>query len=259
MEEKSKYSKTSLNLIRFFCIIGIIVEILCVLRLFMRSNYTLGIDEITNAADFFLSDLCLCIIDCASFLVFIILLFVPAKFELFAIVAFIYSFKIIAIETVEENPVGLLIYLLGISCLLYKGFYKKHSHLKILLGIIWYFIMVCFSLRFGLLCFINSLVVTLGYTLCFLATVFFVVNFLKIIYVKRTARVWDLSQYPELTERDKEWLRDILDEKRYEEIAKNSDITVGTLKNRMHQIFNIIGVEDRISLLATYGGYDVKF
>ena len=120
-------------------------------------------------------------------------------------------------------------------------------------------LLLCFSLRFGVLCFINSLVVTLGYGLALMATIFFVVNFLKIIYVKRTARVWDLSQYPELTERDKEWLRDILDEKRYEEIANESGITVGTLKNRMHQIFNIVGVEDRISLLATYGGYEVKF
>ena len=71
--------------------------------------------------------------------------------------------------------------------------------------------------------------------------------------------MWDLSQYPGLTTRDKEWLRDILKEKRYEEIATASGVTVGTLKNRMHQIFNIVGVEDRISLLATYGGYEVKF
>jgi DNA-binding CsgD family transcriptional regulator len=73
------------------------------------------------------------------------------------------------------------------------------------------------------------------------------------------ARVWDLSQYPELTKRDKEWLKQILEEKRYEEIAADSGITVGTLKNRMHQIFNIVGIDDRISLLATYSGYEVKF
>ena len=46
---------------------------------------------------------------------------------------------------------------------------------------------------------------------------------------------------------------------KYEEIAGDSGITVGTLKNRMHQIFNIVGIEDRIQLLATYGGYEVKF
>lgn len=259
MEEKRKLSRSSKELIRFFCLIGIFVEVLCVIRLFLRTNYTLGIENISSLLDFLNSDLLLAILDFSSFLIFIILIFVPNKFELFAHITFFYSFKIIAVETVAENPIGLLLYLLGIACLIYKGFYKKHAHIKTAIAVLFYFTLVSFSLRFGIICFINSLIVTLGYTLTFLVSIFFVVNFLKIIYVKKTARVWDLSQYPELTERDKEWLRDILDEKRYEEIAKDSGITVGTLKNRMHQIFTIVGIEDRISLLATYGGYEVKF
>ena len=101
--------------------------------------------------------------------------------------------------------------------------------------------------------------ITLGYGLTCLAAIFFTVNFLKIICESKTARILDLSQYPELTLRDKEWLRDIIEEKKYEDIARDSGITIGTLKNRMHQIFLVIGVEDRIQLLATYGGYEVKF
>lgn len=256
---KKEYSRSQKNLIRFFCIIGIIVEVLCILRLFLRSDFNLGIPNIKSITDFCNSDLCLFIIDSISFIVFIILLFVPQKFELFSLIAFIYSFKIIAVETVVENPVGILLYNLGVSCLLYKGFYKKHYHVKTYSTLLLYLVLVSLSMRFGLLCFINSLVYTLGYGLAFLVSIFFVVNFLKIIYENKTARVWDLSQYPELTKRDKEWLRDILDEKKYEEIAGDSGITVGTLKNRMHQIFNIVGIEDRIQLLATYGGYEVKF
>ena len=103
------------------------------------------------------------------------------------------------------------------------------------------------------------MIVSLGYGLVFLVTLFFTANFLKIVHAKKTARIWDLSQFPELTQRDKEWLKQIIEEKRYEEIAKDSGVTVGTLKNRMHQIFNIVGIEDRISLLGTYGGYEVKF
>ncbi|MBP5520312.1 MAG: hypothetical protein J6X84_07025 [Treponema sp.] len=259
MEEKKTYSRASMNLIRFFCIIGIVVEVLCVIRLFLRSEFTLGFYEIKTAADFFTSDFCLFVIDSFSFLIFVILLFVPKNFVLFALVAFIYSFKIIAVETVSENPIGLLLYMLGVSCLIYKGVYRKFMGFKIFFTIFFYLGLVSFSFRFGLLCLINSLIITLGYGLTFLATLFFVVNFLKIIYVKRTARIWNLSQYPELTERDKEWLKQILDEKRYEEIAKESGITVGTLKNRMHQIYSIVGIEDRISLLATYGGYEVTF
>ena len=178
---------------------------------------------------------------------------------MFSLVTFIYSFKIIAFETVVDNPIGLLLYMLGVSCLLYRGFYQKHCHIKTYITLLLFLGLLSLSLRFGLLCFINSLVITLGYGLTFLAAIFFTVNFLKIIYESKTARILDLSQYPELTLRDKEWLRDIIEEKKYEDIARDSGITIGTLKNRMHQIFLVIGVEDRIQLLATYGGYEVKF
>lgn len=256
---KKDYSRSQKNLIRFFCILGIIVEVLCILRLFLRSDFTLGVSSITSITDFFNSDLCLAIIDSSSFIIFIILLFIPHKFELFSLVAFIYSFKIIAIETVVENPIGILLYILGVSCLLFMGFYKKNSHIKTYITLLLYIALISLSMRYGLLSFINSLVYTLGYGLAFLVSIFFVVNFLKIIYLSRHARIWDLSQYPELTLRDKEWLRDIIEEKKYEEIARESGITVGTLKNRMHQIFNVIGVEDRIQLLANYSGYEVRF
>lgn len=256
---KKDYSRSQINLIRFFCVIGIIVEALCILRLFIRSDFNLGAPNINSLTDFCNSDLCLEIIDSLSLIVFIVLLFIPKKFVLFSLVAFIYSFKIIAVETVVENPIGILLYTLGVSCLLFRGFYQKNNHLKTYATLLLYLALISLSLRFGILCFINSLVYTLGYGLVFLVSIFFVVNFMKIVYENKTARILDLSQYPELTLRDKEWLRDILDEKKYEEIANDSGITVGTLKNRMHQIFLVIGVEDRIQLLATYGGYEVKF
>ena len=255
--DKKNYTRSQKYLIRFFCYIGIVVEVLCIIRLFIRSDNTLGIPNIKNFFDFINADLNLFIIDSASFIIFIILLFAPEKFELFAIIAFIYSFKIIAFETVVENPLGVLLFILGDSCLIYKGFYRKHMALKVLITVFLYIGLISFSLRFGPLCLINSWVITLGYGLAFLASIFFVVNFLKIIHIKKTARVWDLSQYPDLTARDKEWLKEILMEKRYDEIAKEYGLTVGTLKNRMHQIYTIIGIPDRISLLATYGGYEV--
>ena len=256
---KKDFSRTQKYLIRFFCIIGILVELLFILRLFIRSNFNLGVPNIDSFTDFCNSDLCLELIDSSSLIVFIFLLFKPKQFVLFSLVAFIYSFKIIAIETVVANPLGIILYTLGVSCLLYRGFYQKNNHIKTYATLLLSIALLSLSLRFGLLCFINSIVYTLGYGLAFLVSIFFVVNFLKIVYENKTARVLDLSQYPELTLRDKEWLRDILDEKKYEEIANDSGITVGTLKNRMHQIFLVIGVEDRIQLLANYGGYEVKF
>lgn len=257
--EKRVYSKSALSLIRFFCIIGMAAELLCVFRILLRTNFTLNISEVYDLVSFSYSDFYTALVDFFCFIVLFILIFFPSKFELFAIIAFIYSIKIITVDTLPENPLGVLLYILGNACLLFMDFYKKHKVIKITIVLAVYFAIVLHSLRFGIQAFIDSLIITFGYSVVMLSTIFFVVNFLKIIYVKRTARVWDLSQYQELTTRDKEWLKQILEERRYDEIARDSDVTVGTLKNRMHQVYNIVGIQDRISLLATYGGYEIKF
>ncbi len=256
---KIEYTKSAKNLIRFFCINGIIVELLCIFRLFLRTDFTLGIPEIISFKTFLESDLNIAIVDFVSLAFFIILLFVPQHFSLFALISFLYSIKIILVDTLEKMPIGQLLYLLGVSCLLFLGFFKNHRALKITLCVFFNQLLIAHSARFGAMVCINSFIVSFGYSLVFLVTLFFTANFLRLVHAKKTARVWDLSKYDELTQRDKEWLRDILDEKRYEEIAAASGVTVGTLKNRMHQIFNIVGIQDRIALLATYGGYEVKF
>ncbi len=253
------YSKSAKNLIRFFCINGIIVEVLCILRLFLRTNFTLDIPEIINLKTFLESDLNIAIVDFTSLAFFIFLIFFPQHISCFAIIAFLYSFKIIIVDTLAANPIGQLLYLLGVSCLIYIGFFKTHRACKIVCSVILNHVLIAFSARFGALVCINSFIVSFGYSLALLVTLFFTTNFMRQIHIKKTARIWDLSQYPELTQRDKEWLKQILEEKRYEEIASSSGVTVGTLKNRMHQIFTVVGIEDRISLLSTYGGYEVKY
>lgn len=253
------YSKSAKQLIRFFCINGIIVELLCILRLFLRTGFTLEIPEIQNIFDFFNSDLNVAIVDFISLVLFVIVLIVPKRIVLFAIISFLYSFKIILIDTLAVNPLGQLLYLMGISCLLFLGFYKNHRLFKIIFSVTFNFLLIAHTIVYGVEALVQSYIVSFGYGLVFLVTLFFCTNFLRLIHVKRTARIWDLSQYPNLTQRDKEWLKDILDEKRYEEIATASGVTVGTLKNRMHQIYSIVGIEDRIQLIGTYSGYEVKF
>lgn len=253
------FSKTSKNLIRFFCLDGIVVEILCIIRLFLRTGFTLEIQEITSVITFLMSDLNTAIIDLICLIFFIILIFVPRHFVLFSIITFLYSFKIMLVDTIVKYPIGQLLYLMGVSCLVFLGFFRYHRLPKIISTILINYILIGHSLMYGVDVLINSLIYAIGYTLVFFVTLFFSVSFFRFLYTTKHARIWDLSQYPELTNRDKEWLKQILEERRYEEIAADSGITVGTLKNRMHQIFNIIGIEDRISLLATYGGYEVKF
>ena len=253
------FSKTAKSLIRFFALLGIIAEALSILRLHMHPGFILEIKEITSIQTFLMSDINTAVVNTVCLIFFIIFLFLPQHFIIFAIISFLYSFKIIIVDTIAEYPIGQLLYLMGVSCLVFLGFYRYNRLPKIIISIVTNYALIFLSLRYGTEVFINSLITAIGYTLVFFVTLFFSVNFFRFLYGMKHARIWDLSQYPELTERDKEWLKQILEEKRYEEIAADSGITVGTLKNRMHQIFNIIGIDDRISLLATYSGYEVKF
>ena len=253
------YSKSAKSLIRFFCFNGIAVELLCILRLFLRTDLTLGIQTITNITTFLESDLNTAIVDFTSLVFFIVLLFIPQHISIFAFIAFLYSFKIIIVDSLAANPIGQMLYFIGISCLLFHGYFKNYRFLKIAASIVFNFILISTNARFGAEVCLNSYIVSLGYSLALLVTVFFTTNFLRLVHAKKTARIWDLSKYPDLTQRDKEWLKQILDEKKYEEIADESGVTVGTLKNRMHQVYNVVGIEDRISLLATYSGYEVRF
>ena len=60
------FSKSAKNLIRFFCINGIVVELLCILRLFLRTKFTLEIPEINNLQTFMESDFLTAIVDFSS-------------------------------------------------------------------------------------------------------------------------------------------------------------------------------------------------
>lgn len=253
------FSKAARNVIRLFCILGIVVESLWIVHFLINTGLALELSEITNLNTFLMSDLNSVIISFICLVFFIILLFVPQHFVLFAIISFLYSFKIILVDTIAKYPIGQLLFLMGVACLVFLGLFRYHRLLKIFASFLVNYGLIGTNIRFGVDVLFDSIITAIGYTLVFLVTLFFAASFFRFLYTTKHARIWDLSQYPELTNRDKEWLKQILEEKRYEEIAADSGITVGTLKNRMHQIFTIVGVEDRISLLATYGGYEVKF
>ena len=138
---KITFSNPAKALVRFFCINGFLVEILCILRLFLRTGFNLEIPEINNIMTFLNSDLNIAIVDGISLFFFIIVFILPEQIGLFAIISFLYSFKIIMVDTLAVNPMGQLLYLMGISCLLYLGFYKTHRIFKIVFSVVFNFIL----------------------------------------------------------------------------------------------------------------------
>jgi len=68
----------------------------------------------------------------------------------------------------------------------------------------------------------------------------------------------DLSEYPDLTERDKEWIELALSQEKYDSIARRYNLSPNYAKKRKRVIFKILEVPDRLSVISEYSGYIVK-
>lgn len=259
MDTKKLYSKKMLHTYRIFSIIGLIISVINVFfdikEEFPLSPYFPFFLTAETFFNFIQNVIC-------SF-TFIVLIFKPQKFEYISIMSFLYTIQIIVLEDNSNNIMGLFMYLLGISSFLIRGFFKKNRKLKYILSAILYLLLCTAKLRFGYYIFIHYLIQTLGFSLVFAITLFFILEYFnqqvkKVDNQNTQQNILDLSQFPELTDRDKLWIHKVQSDAKYETIAKESNVSLGTMKNRMHQIFKIIDVPDRISFLSVYGGYTIK-
>ena len=69
----------------------------------------------------------------------------------------------------------------------------------------------------------------------------------------------DLKKYKNLSRRDAEWLAEIIKKTKYDAIAINSDVSLGTVKNRLKIIFQTLEVGDKRVFLNRYSDYEIMF
>lgn len=258
MDTKKVYSKKMLQTYRIFSIVGLLIELFCIINIFGEEYPLTPYYPFLLTAERFFSLLQ----DIIAFFLFIFLIIKPHKFEYFSFMSFAYAIGIITSSNgYQINIMGFFMYLLGVSCLLFRGFYIKKSKLKVIITIAFYFLLTVTQIRFSVFLFLDYLLHSVGYGLVFSITFFFFTEYAKQKNIKKdetVTKILDLSQFPELTDRDKLWLHKVQSDAKYETIAKESNVSLGTMKNRMHQIFKIIDVPDRISFLSIYGGYTIK-
>lgn len=190
---------------------------------------------------------------------FIITFLNPKKVEFLAIISFSYT----VICTIEENyynVMGLFMYFLSISLLIYRGFYHQKKLLKIIISAIILMGLYMTKLRFGIYNFINSLFQCAGYSIVFFSSIFFLSKYQSRKYKSNIqSKILDLSNYDEnqLSAIDKEWLELALSNEKYEAIARRYGYSEGHVKNKMRYIFSTIDVIDRIDLFSKYAGCKV--
>ncbi len=177
---------------------------------------------------------------------------VPKFFWIFGVVALFYASAIFIDQ--PKNNLGIFIFIAGIQVLVLTGFFQKNSRLKTILFSLLYILLILSEIRFGWKIFLLSLISKTGF---FLVTVFvillsFHIGLGKVVFT--SDKILDLSAFPDLTIRDAEWLRLVLKETKYDTIAREYNLTEGTVKNNFMRIFKTLGVQDRIHFMSVYGG-----
>ena len=182
----------------------------------------------------------------------------PVKIEFLATVTLVYAVEILIRTPLRENLMGFMMYVLTCAILFSRGFFRKNRMAKIIMSIIIFFGLFVTQLRFGADIFVESLFVLAEYAFVVFLIILFYYLYLRNQGKSPIEKELDLSIFPELTERDKEWIELILQETKYSTIASQYKITEGAVKNRMRLIFKTLDVSDRIGFMATYGGFKIK-
>ena len=227
--------------------ISIITEIL--ISVFTIYNLACGI---FTFSDFYLY------INLVNFALVLCAIIFPMKIEFLAASSFIYSMVILLTTSLNKNLLGFMLYILTCAILFSRGFFRKKRIAKTVVSVIFFFVVFASQLRFGSAVFLRSLFVLAEYSFVIFLIILFYYLYLRNQGKSPIEKFLDLSQFPDLTERDKEWIELILKETKYITIASQYKVTEGTVKNRMRVIFKVLDVSDRIGFMATYGGYEIK-
>ena len=182
----------------------------------------------------------------------------PQKIEFLAIAAFIYSYKMLFTSTLDKNSEGFILYIAACSILFAKGFFRRNKWKKVILLSVIFAAFLLSEIRFGYIEFLKSLFAFLSYFFLLFVIILFYYLYLRNHGKSTLEKYINLSSYPDLSERDKEWLELVLKDTKYSTIAAEYNVTEGTVKNRMRYIYKVLQVSDRIGLMATFGGFTIK-
>lgn len=191
--------------------------------------------------------------------IFIILnIIFPQKIEFLSFAAFIFSYKQLYTSTLHRHPEGFVLYIAACAILFARGFFRKNKWKKVAFLSVIFAAFLFSQIRFGYIEFLKSFFAFLCYYFLLFVIILFYYLYLRDHGKSTLEKYLDLSSYPELSDRDKEWLELVLKETKYSTIAAEYDVTEGTVKNRMRFIYKVLQVSDRIGLMATYGGFILK-
>ena len=180
---------------------------------------------------------------------FLYLCFKPLTFNLYMFFALYYAFGDFLSG---GNILGVLYSLLALLCAYKGGFLRKHIKLKLIIFLILFTLCFLTQLRYGILTTFRSMVKISIVGMLTAASLLLLDDEIKNFIVAYNNKILKIYQYPDLNERDKTYLKAVLKGAKYETIAKENDVSLGSLKNKMTEIYRIINVADKTKLLIHY-------
>ena len=250
MENQILYSKTFQKFIRILSFISIIILLMSVIReisLFgLGTLFSLPVESYAF------------IIKSISLILFIFVIIFPKKLGLLSFVTFLYSSLILIFE--PENNIGTLVYGLSIITLYARGLLNKHKKIKEIIILIIFFSLVLSELRFGKELFFKYFIDKTAYSFVFLLIMFFSIFYLFDLFdIRNSKHILDLKKIPELHKRDAEWLALLLEGEKYQKLAIDYKMSLGSVKNRFKEIFDILGVGDKKGFLNKYSDFKICY
>ncbi|MCR5061890.1 MAG: hypothetical protein K6A89_01260 [Treponema sp.] len=192
-----------------------------------------------------------------SILILFFVVFSPERLALFVPPLILYS---LSNAIGNANPTFPIIFLeLAIVLLWVRGFFNYHKAIKIISLSLFYLITVLLYLRSGWAFFSKQLLDILQILLISFCIIFIIYEYMKAQSQNIKDKILNIAEFPETTERDAKWLTLVQQGVKYEAIAIDYELTLGTVQNRLNKIYHILETGDRIGFLSIYSNTQIIY
>lgn len=183
----------------------------------------------------------------------------PQKFILLGIESLAYSLAMSIVNS--DSFFSLLMLCVSFSTFLLRNNFEKFKKKTLLLFIILFLFELLIPLREGLEVFFDVFFEKLGASILLGFLLFFSCEFAKQQGVRENVKdkVLNLAQYKGIDRSDMYLLQQVLDNKKYKEIAHSIHGSEGALRNKLSKIYKILEVGDRTGFLSIYSGYELIY
>lgn len=247
---KPLYSQKALKAFKFFSLLGVII--LCISNTLRIT--TIGFQNLTKEKYEFFS----LILNYICIILFSAVILYPAKIGICCAIAFIDSAIIFIFE--PQNNMSIILYFLTIASLYARGFFNKDTKIKNIIVSTLYLGLILTEIRFKDEDLITIFLDKAAYTFVLLLFTFFIKAYLTNQFEAiELHHKLDIKKYPNLTKRDAQWLIDILNRKKYQSIAIDEKLSIGTIKNRLRFIFDELCVGDKQGFINTYSDFEICY